>query len=470
MNLRDRASCKAFKPFGFNFSDFSVTTSIGTVTLLSLAIPIFLEVLMNNLLGTVNTAVLSNYSEQAAAAVGTANTVLSVITVLVGAIAGGSSAVISNYIGAENLRAARKATFTIFALAITMTAVFSAVLLAAEDGILTFMNLEGGLLEDARIYFRFRVIVLPLTGLISVSNGVMRCYGYPKYTIITGVVMNIMNLLLNLFVTRLPQYSPVIGVEGVSCSYVISQVIGFACALSFIRLVKIKTERPESMKEFFRISGKILGIGIPTGCSALSYNLSLTITTSFVALLGDYALSAKIYFTNILNYVFLVSMTFGQANQLLVGRLCGMEEYDRANEFNRNLVKFTVVVNMVLSLTVLLLRVPLLHVFTHDGQIISLALGVMLVDIITEQSRAVSQVYEYALKGAGDVLFTLIVVIISGWVCGVGLSYVFTIVCGFGIKGIWMGIAADETVRAISTYCRWRTGKWRITSKNIRRN
>ena len=144
----------------------------------------------------------------------------------------------------------------------------------------------------------------------------------------------------------------------------------------------------------------------------------------------------------------------------MVGRLCGAGRYEHAKALNRAVVKVTIVVNLLVSLSIVLLRIPLLSMFTDNAWILKVALGVFLVDIITEQARAVSQVYEYALRAAGDVTFTLKIILVSCWGFSVGLAYVLSIPLGWGLIGCWIGLALDETVRAVATVYRWRSGKW----------
>ena len=62
--------------FKFDKSLFSYTTSLGTVSLFSLMLPMVFESLSNNIQNLVNTAVLSGYSEDSVAAVGSTSTVL----------------------------------------------------------------------------------------------------------------------------------------------------------------------------------------------------------------------------------------------------------------------------------------------------------------------------------------------------------------------------------------------------------
>jgi Na+-driven multidrug efflux pump len=214
-------------------------------------------------------------------------------------------------------------------------------------------------------------------------------------------------------------------------------------------------------KFFFRHIKSILRIGIPSGLSSVSFTFSKVFTASFIALLGSKALSANVYCTNILCYVYLVSMCMGNANALLVGRCYGAGNYDRADRMNAQLIKITTVVNLLISLLVVLLRKPLLSIFTDDQWAVDMALGVFLVDIVVEQARAISQIYEYALRATGDVVFSMVFIVASCWLFSIGLSYILAIHCGLGLVGCFIGLAADEWTRTIVTYFRWKSGKWK---------
>ena len=81
---------------------------MGSLKLVPLAIPIFLELIFNHLLGTVSTVVLSGYSDEAVVATGSVNIVFSLCVLLFTGMSTGASVIISNYIGAEKLHDAKK--------------------------------------------------------------------------------------------------------------------------------------------------------------------------------------------------------------------------------------------------------------------------------------------------------------------------------------------------------------------------
>ena len=52
------------------------------------------------------------------------------------------------------------------------------------------------------------------------------------------------------------------------------------------------------------------------------------------------------------------------------------------------------------------------------------------------------------------------VTIVSGWVLSVGLGYVLASICNMGLIGFWIALVADEIVRAVYTYFRWKSNRW----------
>jgi len=419
-----------------------------------------IENVVSSMIGFINSAVLSGYSESAVAATGSAATVISMLSLLVTVLSNGVSVLLSNYIGANDEESARKTNGTVIILSVAVGGVLSLLTLALGTPIMEWMNLEGEVLEQAVVYFKIRAAFFFVPVLSGVVLAILRCYGYSKLTVLSSFLTIGSNLILNVWVIRFPQYSPLTGVEGIAVGSVISQALGLMLGVLFLARKGIGFQKPSALAEGMDFVKRILRIGVPSGVSTGAYSLSQVLTASFVALIGMSAVSAKVYYGNILLYSYLFSVCFGSANSLLIGRLMGARKIRRAKLLNRRLVKITCSVNLLVSLAILLLRAPLLSIFTKDAEILQLALPIFVIDLFAEQARGVSQVYEYALRGVGDMKFMMIVTTLSCWICGVGLAYLLSIPLGLGLVGCWIGMALDECIRAVASYLRWRKGAW----------
>ena len=107
MNIRTR-ELKKFKFYDKTLSH--IETPQGTLTLVSVFLPFLVEMLLTNSMGTVNTLVLSHYSDEAVASVGAANQLMGMIFTFYTVISTGASIFISHRLGARQKEEASDAS------------------------------------------------------------------------------------------------------------------------------------------------------------------------------------------------------------------------------------------------------------------------------------------------------------------------------------------------------------------------
>lgn len=86
----------------------------------------------------------------------------------------------------------------------------------------------------------------------------------------------------------------------------------------------------------------ILKVGVPGGISSLSYSLSQVVSTSILGVLGTVALSAKVYISSVVFYVYVVGMSLGLSTAILMGWMTGAKEYDKAYRLNQQVLRLAV--------------------------------------------------------------------------------------------------------------------------------
>ena len=174
----------------------SVTTAEGTLTLKGLFIPLFIEQLLMNMTGTVNTLMLGHYADDAVAAVGAANQVIGFLYTFYAVFSGGASVVISHRLGAGDEKRASDAAFTSIVCGGAISLILGTI----------------------RICIGFSV----LQGIISAISAVLRSYGKPKLAVTVSLFMNIVNAVLNYVVIFQPVKIVPEGVEGIAMANVAS--------------------------------------------------------------------------------------------------------------------------------------------------------------------------------------------------------------------------------------------------------
>ena len=126
-----------------------------TTTLLSLMIPIFLESALRILMGTVNSVILSRFTQTAAGAIGTASIIINFMNSLFSMISAGVTVIIVQNLGAGQRKRAADAT----SLSVAICGLISLVLgfalsLMSRQLMSGLMHLTGEQLEEGVVYFR----------------------------------------------------------------------------------------------------------------------------------------------------------------------------------------------------------------------------------------------------------------------------------------------------------------------------
>ena len=439
-----------------------IETPQGTLTLVSVFLPFFVEMLLTNSMGTVNTLVLSHYSDEAVASVGAANQLMGMIFTFYTVISTGASIFISHRLGAKQKEAASDAAFTSIFCGLSLIHVVGTVLAFFAHRLMEMMQLSGQVLEDAAVYFRICISFSFFQALISSISAIFRSYGLPKIAVWVSLFMNFLNAVLNVIVIFRPFETPLHGVSGIAITNVISR--GAAFVLIVVCLLRSSLElnfRKKNLKTL-KCIGNILHIGLPGGISSLSYSTSQVVSTSILAVLGTAAISTKIYLSTIFFYVYVIGMSLGMATSLIIGWMTGAGEYDKAYRLNMQNLRIAVLLNAAGSTLIFLFGGPLMGLFTDSAEIMALARPILFIDIFVEIGRAFNHIEDNSLRGAGDVIFSMIVSIISCWTMSILFSYILGIRLGLGLTGCWIAFMMDELFRGITFFFRWRSRRWTL--------
>lgn len=437
-----------------------VETPQGTMTLSGIFIPLFLEMFLVHFMGTVNTFMLSFFSDEAVAAVGTASQFSGMIATFYTVIGTGASIVISHNLGAGHKEQASNAAISslVFASVLSLTVSMVAVIFARP--FMSLMHLEGAVLDNAVVYFSICMRFSFLSALFSIISSIFKSYGKPRISVGVSLGMNLLNAFLNYLVIFCPSVFPLHGVAGVAWSNMISRAFGLLVMFILLCKLPIGFDFRHISVHCLKMIFPILKVGIPGGISSLSYSISQAVTTSIIALVGVTAISTKIYVSNLVFYVYVLGMALGMSTSLMIGWLSGARKFEQAYQLNIQNLKVTLALNVTLSLLLFLFGRSLLSLFTSDPDILKAGRTLLFLDIFVELFRGFNHIEENSLRGAGDVVFPMVVSICSCWVMSVFFSYLLGIKAGLGLNGCWIAFALDEAFRGVNYYFRWRSRKW----------
>ena len=102
----------------------------------------------------------------------------------------------------------------------------------------------------------------------------------------------------------------------------------------------------------------------------------------------------------------------------------------------------------------------LYRLFFEEPEIIDMGVKIMRLMVLIVILQIAQVIYMGCLRGAGDVIFTMIASTFSVTLVRTLGSYMMGYVFGLGLLGVWMGIMADQLSRFFLTTWRFKSGKW----------
>ena len=438
------------------------------VTLAALATPLFLELALRSMMNTVNTLILSRYTETAAGAIGTAGTLLNFLMLLFSMISTGVTVIIVQNLGAGNRKRAGEAA----TLSVVFCAVLSLVLGVAVSffsaPLMGMMNLQGQQLEEAVEYFEVVCRCNVISTMITVLAAIARSYGKTRINFIIALLMNGFNALFCAIVVFRPFEVPLYGIHGVAVARILAECAALVVNILFIRRMEIGFTPRAILKPDLTLIGQIFRFGLPSGMGSISYSISTIITTALVGSLGTMVITTKTYVSTVAFYSTMLGNAIGQATSILIGRYVGRGDMDKAYRLGIQSMKVGVLCNVCFAGVMLALTGPLFRLFFNASEeVIRLAYSIMAIDIFVEAGRAMNNVEDNALRASGDVVFQASVAMGGCWAFSVLFSFIF-VKLGLGLYGVWIAFAMDECGRALIYLSRWLSKKW--TTKRIIRD
>ncbi len=420
--------------------------------------PIFIEMLFFTLLGTVDTIMLSNYSDTAVGSVGVSNRILFLFAIAVNILALGIGVVAAQYLGANEEQKAKDTVVTgVFGNLILGIFLSIVVMMFGREFIL-LIGTDSVFLEDSTTYIRIVGLSLVFVSIRVGLSTAFRSFSHPKVVMIIMGVGNLVNVVVNAILIYGLLGAPSLGVQGAAIGTLVARIVMVILLVIFTyRILKIKLHK---IRLYIVQLKKILYVGVPAATENIMYNIAQVFILYFINQISPEAVIAQSYIMLILSYVFIFTFALASGNSIIVGYYIGEKNPEPA--FKHTFKTFRIAVFIVVIITALLniLAYPLIGLFTSNVEIVTIVRNVLYIAILVEIGRSMNMVFIAALRSAGDTIFPVVMAIISMFGIAVLFTYIFAIRLELGLIGVFLALSMDEIIRGLSMTIRWSQRKW----------
>ena len=427
----------------------------------NLLIPVVLEQLLNSIMGTADTMMVSNVGSAAISAVSLVDSINVLVIQAFSALAAGGAIVCAQYIGQRNKEKANESARQVLFIITAISVAVSLICLVFQKPLLSliFGSVEADVMRASETYFFYTALSFPFIAAYDSAASIFRAQDNTRGPMLISMISNVMNIAGNAVMI----WGFHMGVAGAALSTLISRIF---CAV--VVLIQLRKDRQEIVvRDYIRIRTnwsmikRILGIGIPSGVENSMFQLGKLAIQSTVSTLGTAAIAAQAM-TNILeNLNGIAAIGVGVGLMTIVGQCLGAGRQDEAVYYIKKLCVIAEVIIIISCLGVFALTKPITILGGMEKESADMCFHmVMWITIVKPLVWIMAFIPGYGLRAAGDVKFSMITSCCTMWACRFCLCVFLIRRLGFGPMGVWIGMFADWTVRSIIFTWRFHSRKW----------
>lgn len=421
------------------------------------ALPLLIGNILQQLYNLTDSVIVGQFlGKEALAAVSASFFIYYFIISLVIGIGSGTSVVVSQFFGAKQYEKVQRAfsSFFIFMLIAGVLLSIGGIIFAETIFKITQTPVE--VIPEAVAYFRIYIggtfLFVTFNSIISILRGV----GESVRPMIFILITTLLNIALDILFIVVCGW----GIEGAARATVIAQGIGMCIALGYVNNTHpLLSIQKKDMLFDLKLFKESLKIGLPTSIQQCAIALGLITLLGIVNSFGTDTLTAYGAAGKIDTLITQAILTLSGALAAFCGQNIGAKRFDRVKKGVRFTLQISLLFGLLMFAAVYFWGESMMRAFTDDPNVIKIGKEYLVIVGGFFVVHGALNVYNGALRGAGDTFFTMMSSLVCLWLIRIPLAYQFS--KWMGRTGIWWGIGISIGIGLLVTYLYYRTGYWK---------
>jgi putative MATE family efflux protein len=416
----------------------------------ALAIPALGALAAEPLYVLVDTAIVGHLGTVQLAALAIAATVLSTGFTVLNFLTYGTTAQVARLHGAGRDEEAAGLGSQALWLGLGLGLILLVATIAFAPAAVSLMGGEDEVADGAVVYLRIAALGAPFFMIAAAGQGFLRGMRDLRTPLVILVVAHAVNVVLEvLFV-----YGFGWGLAGAAWGTVIAQA---GMGLAFVQVQRRAGFEPPllaRMRPLMRIGAEI---AVRTGALLASF----LVASAVLARVGAASLAAHQIAFQLFVFLALVLDALAIAAQVMVGRLLGAGDAAQARAAATRVILWSAVVGAGFGVVLLVLADVLPQAFTGDDRVVERAHEIWFLFAALMPLNGVVFALDGILIGAGDTRFLM-----WGMLASAAVYVPVALLAldrGWGIEGVWWGLAGLIGMRALTCGLRFLGSRWVLT-------
>ena len=440
----------------------SYTTGPIGRSILLLAIPMVLEMIMESVFAVVDIFWVSHLGTDAAATVGLTESLLTIIYALAIGLSIGAMAMIARRIGEQNPDGAARAAVQAVALAMLVSITIAILATPFAPRLLALMGGSPWVIEHGVGFTRVMLACNFTVVTLFMVNAIFRGAGDAAIAMRTLWLANWINILLGpCLIFGLGPF-PKLGIVGAAIATNIGRGTGALVAL--IRLFrgggrfKIRREHlrlePAIMARLIRLSA--------TGTFQVFIGMASWIgLVRIISSFGSNAVAGYTFGIRVILFALLPSWGMANAAATMVGQALGAKDPERAERAVWKAGFYNMIFLGIVGIVFVLFAPQIIWFYTSDPDVARYGVDCLRIVAYGFLFYAYGMVLGQSFNGAGDTWTPTVLNLFVFWLWEIPLAYVLSVVLGMGPRGVFVSITIAFSTLAVASALVFRRGKWK---------
>ena len=401
------------------------------------------------------------------AAIGVAWQIFIIVIVFISSLFTGMSVLVARYAGANDEERVDRTVYQAFLTAIGLAFVIAPVGYALSPWLLDIVNAAPGVKAEALPFLRIMFLFSSGMLVFFMVGGALRSAGDARTPMVIGIVMTVLNLVLNVvFISGLGPI-PAYGTAGSAMGTAIAS--GLVAVYSLWKLWSggwvARFPRHHGFGPDWTIVRSLFRFGLPTGIQGIAMNVGGVLMLSFIGSLAQSAAAQAAFavsYSQLFSLITWTSVGLMGAAAAVAGQNLGAGRPDRTVEAVHVAAGIGLAGAVVIGLAFFLVPRQLLAVFGMSEPVV-VDLGAQLLRVLSISGLfiTVALTYTGGLQGTGDTKSPLYISIVSQIVVPLGICFVIQRTSTLDPIDVWIAILVGHVMRCLLSVVRFNQGKWR---------
>lgn len=428
-----------------------------------IALPVAMQGMLNTIVNLVDTMMIGALGATAIAAVGLANKVFFVFTLLVFGIVSGSGVLAAQYWGNGDIKNIKKVVGLALTLAVAASIAFLVPAVVCPEVVMRIFTASEDAIQVGAGYLTIVALSYPATAVSNTFVAMLRATGRVK----APVVISSCTIFINIFFNYTFIYgnfgAPAMGAAGAALATLMARL---AEALSIILVVYLgKAPVAARFKEMFGYSKEFLvqffSTTSPVIANEFIWGLGTTLYSLAYGRMGNDAVAAITIATTIQDIVTVLFQGLSAATAVIMGNEMGAGKLKRAERYAKNFLILQFIVTILGALFCVAIRWQIIGVYNITPEIAESVSRCIIVFALFMPFKMFNYVMVVGiLRSGGDTKMCLLLDCSGVWMIGVPMAFLGGLFFGFPIHIVYAMVMLEEVYKAVFGYWRYKQKKW----------